>query len=88
MDAATSLAIEISSTTTPLTITTIIRDFFLAVLKIKFKMSIPFVKTVCRAMENIAPLRLAEKWDNVSAFFLTFDFQPYLRIVKGWTITR
>ncbi|KAK0186763.1 NIF3-like protein-like protein [Armillaria mellea] len=28
-------------------------------------MSIPFVKTVCRAMENIAPLRLAEKWDNV-----------------------
>ncbi|KAK0472738.1 GTP cyclohydrolase 1 type 2/Nif3 [Armillaria novae-zelandiae] len=27
-------------------------------------MSIPFVKTVCRAMENIAPLRLAEKWDN------------------------
>ncbi|KAK0492604.1 GTP cyclohydrolase 1 type 2/Nif3 [Armillaria luteobubalina] len=29
-------------------------------------MSIPFVKTVCTAMENIAPLRLAEKWDNVS----------------------
>ncbi|KAK0191817.1 GTP cyclohydrolase 1 type 2/Nif3 [Armillaria mellea] len=28
-------------------------------------MSIPFVKTVCRAMENIVPLRLAEKWDNV-----------------------
>ncbi|KAK0458192.1 NGG1 interacting factor 3-like protein [Desarmillaria tabescens] len=28
-------------------------------------MSIPFVKTVCRAMENISPLRLAEKWDNV-----------------------
>ncbi len=51
-------------------------------------MSIPFVKTVCRAMENIAPLQLAEKWDNVSAFFLTFDFQPYLHIIKGWTITR
>ncbi|KAK0219577.1 GTP cyclohydrolase 1 type 2/Nif3 [Armillaria nabsnona] len=28
-------------------------------------MSIPFVKTVCKVMENIAPLRLAEKWDNV-----------------------
>ncbi|KAK0209716.1 NGG1 interacting factor 3-like protein [Armillaria fumosa] len=28
-------------------------------------MSIPFVKTVCKAMENIASLRLAEKWDNV-----------------------
>ncbi|KAK0209786.1 GTP cyclohydrolase 1 type 2/Nif3 [Armillaria fumosa] len=33
-------------------------------------------------MENIAPLRLAEKWDNVSAFFPTFDFRPYPYIVK------
>ena len=24
------------------------------------------IKHVCRAMERIAPLRLAEKWDNVS----------------------
>ncbi|PBK60593.1 NGG1p interacting factor 3 [Armillaria solidipes] len=32
-------------------------------------MSIPFVNTVYRAMENIAPLRLAEKWDNVGLFF-------------------
>ncbi|KII93069.1 hypothetical protein PLICRDRAFT_35236 [Plicaturopsis crispa FD-325 SS-3] len=28
--------------------------------------SSPLVKRVCRAMESIAPLRLAEKWDNVS----------------------
>ncbi|KAK0458208.1 NGG1 interacting factor 3-like protein [Desarmillaria tabescens] len=28
-------------------------------------MCIPFVKTVCKVMESIAPLRLAEKWDNV-----------------------
>ncbi|KIY73091.1 NGG1 interacting factor 3-like protein [Cylindrobasidium torrendii FP15055 ss-10] len=27
--------------------------------------SIPFVSTVCKAMERIAPLRLAETWDNV-----------------------
>ena len=27
------------------------------------------VKSVCRAMEHIAPLRLAEKWDNG-------DFEP------------
>ncbi|KNZ72944.1 NIF3 like protein [Termitomyces sp. J132] len=28
-------------------------------------MSNPFLKSVCRAMERIAPLRLAESWDNV-----------------------
>ncbi|KAG2022433.1 hypothetical protein CC2G_000180 [Coprinopsis cinerea AmutBmut pab1-1] len=28
-------------------------------------MSNPLLKSVCRAMERIAPLRLAEKWDNV-----------------------
>jgi len=24
-----------------------------------------FLKAVCRSMERVAPLRLAEKWDNV-----------------------
>ncbi len=37
-------------------------------------------------MENIAPLRLAEKWDNVSAFPSTQFFDVH--VVKGRTITR
>jgi putative NIF3 family GTP cyclohydrolase 1 type 2 len=28
-------------------------------------MANPVLKAVCRAMERIAPLRLAESWDNV-----------------------
>ena len=35
-------------------------------------MSNPIVKSVCRAMERIAPLRLAEKWDNVSRVLNSF----------------
>lgn len=29
-----------------------------------------FVKTICSAMERIAPLRLAESWDNVAKAFI------------------
>lgn len=29
-------------------------------------MAVSVVKSVCKAMEIIAPLRLAEKWDNAS----------------------
>ena len=28
-------------------------------------MANPLLKSVCRAMERVAPLRLAESWDNV-----------------------
>ncbi len=34
-------------------------------LHIYLNMSNTFLKRVCMAMERIAPLRLAEKWDNV-----------------------
>ncbi len=33
-------------------------------LCVTFEMNI-FLKSICKAMERVAPLRLAEKWDNV-----------------------
>lgn len=38
------------------------------------------VQNICRAMERIAPLRLAEKWDNVGFIFAVVRvvFSPWL----------
>ncbi len=39
--------------------------------------TMPFVKSVCRAMERIAPLRLAESWDNVRyKFYFHYVMSP------------
>ncbi|KAL5536101.1 hypothetical protein ACEPAF_4206 [Sanghuangporus sanghuang] len=35
-----------------------------------------FVKAACRAMERIAPLRLAESWDNVGLLLAWFEESP------------
>jgi len=45
------------------------------------------VRRVAAAMEKIAPLRLAEKWDNVSAQFIAyFDLLLYHVHRIGWFI--
>ncbi|KAF8910350.1 GTP cyclohydrolase 1 type 2/Nif3 [Mucidula mucida] len=45
--------------------------------------SIPFVRTVCKAMERIAPLRLAEPWDNVSQIEITSPAESPSQRLKG-----
>ncbi|KAG5340517.1 hypothetical protein C0989_001327 [Termitomyces sp. Mn162] len=46
-------------------------------------MSNPFLKSVCRAMERIAPLRLAESWDNVGLLLGRLTQSPVQKSIKN-----
>ena len=47
-----------------------------------------FLKAVCRAMDRIAPLRLAASWDNVSLVSQSEQRRLTTEPLTGWFIVR